>query len=97
MKRSPTVVFGEWAELGRDEGMEKGHQQSVDEMLSMVLKGGKQFSFIDAGCGNGWVVRQVAKHPECMSATGVDGAQQMIDKALKSDPNNSYNCADLSK
>ena len=96
MKRSPTVVFGEWAELGRDEGMEKGHRQSVDEMLSMVLKGRKQFSFIDAGCGNGWVVRQVAKHPECVSATGVDGAQQMIDKALKSDPNNSYTCADLS-
>ena len=96
MKRSPTVVFGEWAELGRDEGMEKGHQQSVDEMLSMVLKGRKQFSFIDAGCGNGWVVRQVAKHPECVSATGDDGAQQMIDKALKSDPNNSYTCADLS-
>ena len=96
MKRSPTVVFGEWAELGRDEGMEKGHQQSVDEMLCMVLKGRKQFSFIDAGCGNGWVVRQVAKHLECVSATGVDGAQQMIDKALKSDPNNSYTCADLS-
>lgn len=96
MKRSPTVVFGEWVELGRDEGMEKGHQQSVDEMLSMVLKGRKQFSFIDAGCGNGWVVRQFAKHPECVSATGVDGAQQMIDKALKSDPNNSYSCADLS-
>ena len=96
MKRLPTVVFGEWAELGRDEGMEKGHRQSVDEMLSMVLKGRKQFSFIDAGCGNGWAVRQVAKHPECVSATGVDGAQQMIDKALKSDPNNSYTCADLS-
>lgn len=96
MKRLPTVVFGEWAELGRDEGMEKGHQQAVDEMLSMVLKGRKQFSFIDAGCGNGWVVRQVSKHPECVSATGVDGAQQMIDKALKSDLNNSYSCADLS-
>ncbi len=41
MKRSPTVVFGEWAEIGRDEGMEKGHQQSVDKMLSMVLKGAK--------------------------------------------------------
>ena len=61
MKRLPTVVFGEWAELGRDEGMEKGHRQSVDELLSLALKGQKQFSFIDAGCGNGWVVRQVAK------------------------------------
>ena len=96
MKRLPTVVFGEWAELGRDEGMEKGHRQSVDEMLSLALKGQKQFSFIDAGCGNGWVVRQVAKHPECVSATGVDGAKQMIHKAQKSDPLNNYTCADLS-
>ena len=96
MKRLPTVVFGEWAELGRDEGMEKGHRKSVDEMLSLALKGQKQFSFIDAGCGNGWVVRQVAKHPECVSATGVDGAKQMIHKAQKSDPLNNYTCADLS-
>ena len=68
MKRSPTIVFGEWAELGRDEGMEKGHQQSVDEMLSMVLKGRKQFSFIDAGCGNGWLRADIVSRAVALSA-----------------------------
>lgn len=47
-KRTPTVVFGEWAERGRDEGMAKGHQQAVDHMLELVLNNRKSFSFLDA-------------------------------------------------
>ena len=94
-KRTPTVVFGEWAERGRDEGMAKGHQQAVDHMLEVALNNRKSFSFLDAGCGNGWVVRQVAKHPQCVSASGVDGAQQMIDKAKTYDSKNHYSYADL--
>ena len=94
-KRTPTVVFGEWAERGRDIGMAKGHQQAVDHMLGLALNNRKSFSFIDAGCGNGWVVRQVAKHPQCVSASGIDGAQQMIDKAKTCDSKNQYTCADL--
>lgn len=95
MKRTPTTVFGEWAERGRDEGMAKGHQQAVDHMLGLVLSDQKAFSFLDAGCGNGWVVRQVSQHPKCVSAAGVDGAHQMIDKAQNYDSVNSYTCADL--
>lgn len=95
MKRTPTTVFGEWAERGRDEGMAKGHQQAVDHMIGLVLSDQKAFSFLDAGCGNGWVVRQVSQHPKCVSAAGVDGAQQMIDKAQNDDSVNSYTCADL--
>ena len=71
-KRMPTDVFGEWVELGRDEGMAMGHQQAVDHMLELALNNRKSFSFIDAGCGNGWVVRQVAKLPQCVSAVGID-------------------------
>ena len=94
-KRTPTVVFGEWAELGRDEVMAKGHQQAVDHMLKVAFNNRKSFSFLDAGCGNGWVVRQVAKLPQCVSAVGVDGAQQMIDKAQSYDSKNHYACADI--
>lgn len=75
--------------------MAKGHQQAVDHMLGMVVNNQNPFSFLDAGCGNGWVVRQVAKHPKCVSAGGVDGAQQMIDKAKTYDSKNHYTCADL--
>ena len=94
-KHTPTVVFGKWAERGRDEGMAKGHQQAVDHMLEIALNNRKSFSFLDAGCGNGWVVRQVAKHPQCVSASGVDGAKQMIDKAQTYDSKNHYTCANL--
>jgi hypothetical protein len=57
MKRSPIEVFSEWADLDKDYGMEKNHKESVENMLSFATKQQKPFSFIDAGCGNGWVVR----------------------------------------
>ena len=34
--RKPTVVFGEWAEIGKDIGMEESHAIPVDEMISFV-------------------------------------------------------------
>ena len=75
-------VFHDWSLNGKDEGMEKVHSSSVEEMLTFVLQNIKQpFSFIDAGCGNGWVVRRVLSHPLCKSAIGIDGATGMIEKA----------------
>ena len=56
--REATDVFGEWAEIGKDIGMAEGHAVSVDEMMNFALKErlniGKNFSFLDLGCGNGW-------------------------------------------
>ena len=80
--RKATDVFGEWAEIGKDEGMEKGHSASVDEMLEFSLNEraqiNRKFKFLDLGCGNGWVARRVIKDPLCKEAIGVDGAEQMI-------------------
>ena len=53
------------------------------------------FSFIDAGCGNGWVVRKVSKISNCTQAVGIDGSEKMILKARKIDPKLNYYCADL--
>lgn len=92
----PIDVFSDWAEDGRDEGMAKGHAQSAQSMLDYALKDqSKPFSFMDAGCGNGWVVRMMAEHPLCANAMGVDGSQSMIDKAKLIDDKNQYECADL--
>ena len=78
-------VFGTWAEQGKDIGMEKGHASAVTEMLNFAVKEreclNKKFSFLDLGCGNGWVVRDVAKNPLCIDANGIDGAPQMIANA----------------
>jgi SAM-dependent methyltransferase len=96
MKRTPTTVFSEWAAIGRDERMAKGHEVAVKNMLDYALKGKESFSFIDAGCGNGWVVRLVKALTGCVAAAGVDGAQMMIEKALSIDPTGTYYHADLS-
>ena len=53
------------------------------------------FSFIDAGCGNGWAVREMLKNPLCLNAVGVDGAIEMIERAKKIDPNGNYIYKDL--
>ena len=83
--RKATDVFGEWAEKGKDRGMEKPHAIPVDEMISFALKErlniGKNFSFLDLGCGNGWVVRNVTNNKLCNRAVGIDGAEQMIANA----------------
>ena len=95
MKRIPTTVFSEWAAIGRDERMAKGHEVAVKNMLDYALRGLDNYSFIDAGCGNGWVVRLVKANKGCVVAAGVDGAQMMIEKALSIDPTGAYYHADL--
>ncbi len=95
MKRKPTVVFSEWAESGRDERMAQGHQRAVANMLEYSLKDRKKYRFIDAGCGNGWVVRQLKGQPDCIAATGVDGAPKMIEKAKSLDAESAYFHVDL--
>ncbi|RZD33830.1 MAG: nodulation protein S NodS [Methanobacteriota archaeon] len=83
--RKAIDVFGEWAEKGKDQGMEESHAIAVDEMMNFALKErleiGKKFSFLDLGCGNGWVVRKVANNTLCNLSVGIDGAQQMISNA----------------
>ncbi len=89
--KSAIQVFHDWSLNGKDEGMEKVHSSSVEEMLTFVLNNLKEpFSFIDAGCGNGWAVRRVLSNPLCKSATGIDGATGMIDKAKTLDSEGNY-------
>ena len=95
MKRDPIDVFNEWADLDKDFGMEKNHKSSVGEMLAYALNKKGPYTFIDAGCGNGWVVKSVARKPLCKQAIGVDGSKKMIQKAMKLDPSGYYICADL--
>ena len=85
--QKPTEIFGKWAEEGKDVGMEKGHATSVKDMLDFALQErsniGKNFSFLDLGCGNGWAARKVAENTLCTNAVGLDGAEQMIINAKK--------------
>ena len=74
--KEATDVFNHWAHLGKDEGMERGHANAVNEMIDVamerVLDSRVAFSAVDLGCGNGWVVRKLSQHPACVEAVGYD-------------------------
>ena len=95
-EKKATEIFSQWVLDGKDEGMEKNHSNAVNVMLDEII--GSQtdpFSIIDAGCGNGWVVRKINNHPLCVKAIGVDGSKEMIDKARSLDSDGIYVFSDL--
>ena len=89
--QDPIVIFGKWAEEGKD--------ISVKEMLEFACKERadlkKKFSFLDVGCGNGWVVRDIGENKLCERAVGIDGAQQMIANAESREKKNEYIQTDI--
>lgn len=95
MKKDPIKVFGDWALSGRDEQMADGHADSVNTMIELATDDLENFTFLDVGCGNGWVVRKLVNQPECHYAPGVDGSEQMIAKAKSMDERGNYFCEDI--
>ena len=80
-------TFDEWALDGRDEKMALNHSKSVRRILSIIdqktNKFKTPFSFLDLGCGNGWVIREITKKSKCEYALGIDGSSNMINNAKK--------------
>ena len=90
-RREATAIFSEWALKGKDEGMERGHAASVQEMLQLAkIPRNNPYTAIDVGCGNGWVCRKIADDPMCQKVEGVDGSATMIEKAKDIDPSGLY-------
>ena len=95
LKKSPIDVFDNWVKIGKDDGLEKNHASAVAKMVEYSTGSLEQFSFIDAGCGNGWLVRNMANDSRCIKSIGIDGSKRMIKKAKKLDKKNEYVCSDL--
>jgi ubiquinone/menaquinone biosynthesis C-methylase UbiE len=74
------TTFDEWAKIGRSELMEKEHSKTVLKFLNSI-RFKKPFSFLDVGCGNGWVIRKISQIQNCKKAVGIDKSQNMITKA----------------
>jgi len=89
-------LFDKWAKIGRAEDMERGHGTTVNKFLDK-LSFDKPFTFLDIGCGNGWVVRKISQLSNCRKAVGVDKSKIMIKKARenKLSENESYFTTDL--
>ena len=79
-------TFDEWAQNGRAELMEKEHGKNVSKFLEKV-DFEIPFSFLDVGCGNGWVVRKISINPKCRKAVGIDKSKKMIIQAKKDKKN----------
>ncbi|RNJ80638.1 MAG: class I SAM-dependent methyltransferase [Nitrosopumilus sp. B06] len=75
-------TFDVWARNGRAERMEREHAKSVLKFLESVPFD-SAFTFLDVGCGNGWVVRKAASEPLCRRAVGIDKSKKMIIEARK--------------
>lgn len=74
--------FDEWAQNGRAEWMEVDHGKNVLKFLQ-TISFKESFTFLDVGCGNGWVVRKMAKEKTCKKAIGIDKSKKMINQANK--------------
>ena len=79
-------IFDEWAQNGRAKLMENEHGKNVSKFLGKVCFE-KPFSFLDVGCGNGWVVRKISANPKCRKAVGIDKSKNMIIQAKKNKKN----------
>jgi len=91
-----TKVFDSWAKAGRAEEMEEGHGVTVGKFLGSISFD-KPFSFLDIGCGNGWVVRKIAQLPKCKKAVGIDKSKNMVKRAIskQASKKEKYACTDL--
>lgn len=76
--------------------MEKEHSGSVLKLLKSI-RFERKFSFLDIGCGNGWVVRRIATKKHCKEAVGIDKSSNMIKlaKSLSNSKKETYVKAEL--
>lgn len=75
-------TFDEWAQNGKADLMEIEHGKNVLKFLK-TISFEESFTFLDVGCGNGWVVRKIAKEEMCKKAIGIDKSKKMIIQAKK--------------
>ena len=75
-------TFDKWAQNGKAELMEIEHGKNVLKFLK-TISFDKPFTFLDVGCGNGWVVRKIAKEKNCKKSTGIDKSKKMIIQSKK--------------
>ncbi len=75
-------TFDDWAQNGRAALMETEHGRNVLKFLE-TIPFDKPFTFLDVGCGNGWVVREIAEKENCKRAIGIDKSKKMIRQSEK--------------
>lgn len=80
-------TFDEWAQNGRAELMEIEHGKNVSKFMQ-TISFDKPFTFLDVGCGNGWVVKKIAREKNCKKVIGIDKSKKMIIQAKQKKDSN---------
>ncbi len=79
---------GNWTKAVR-EGLIPSRAAGTDAAVVEAICRQKPGSFLDVGCGEGWLVRRVVQATGC-EALGIDGSAQLIEDARKADPDGHY-------
>jgi len=74
-------IFNTWAQNGKSESMEINHKKTTLKFLQYIQLD-QNFTFLDIGCGNGWMLREVSKLLHCKKSVGIDNSRKMIENAL---------------
>ncbi|MBP2625267.1 MAG: class I SAM-dependent methyltransferase [Nitrosopumilaceae archaeon] len=74
-------IFNTWAKNGQSEYMEIEHKKTTIKFLQKI-KFNEHFTFLDIGCGNGWLLREISKSRNCKNSIGIDNSHNMIQNAL---------------
>jgi ubiquinone/menaquinone biosynthesis C-methylase UbiE len=80
MNEKVVETFDQWAENGRDKGMEEGHGDVVRQVIEQLeIRPGEKV--LDLGCGNGWATRILAQKNAGVQAIGIDASPRMVARA----------------
>ncbi|TQV78343.1 class I SAM-dependent methyltransferase [Denitrobaculum tricleocarpae] len=75
------------------EGLIPSRGAGTDDAIVEAICCRKPQSFLDVGCGEGWLVRRIVKRTGC-HALGIDGSAQLIADARQADPDGRYQVVD---
>ena len=90
MKKDPIKVFGDWALSGRDDQMADGHADSVNTMIELATNDLENFTFLDVGCGKGFLLHEMIKIQPKLKIYGFDISAYAIKKSIKDKRINLY-------
>lgn len=77
-----------WTKAVR-EGLIASRQAGTDAAIVDAVVRQAPSRFLDMGCGEGWLVRRIARETGCL-AVGFDGSAQLIAEARAADPQGCY-------
>ena len=77
-----------WTEAVRG-GLIPSRKAGTDAAIVTAVTSRSPSRFLDVGCGEGWLVRRIARETGC-AAIGIDGSERLIADARAADPESRY-------